>query len=383
MTMTSRDRVLCALNHEEPDRVPLFVGTSGVTTLLGPAYEKLKTHLGIHNRPPAWISKIFGYALLEEDVLETLGSDGRPLVPKPATSTLARVIGPDCVIDGWGVTFRKAPGSLYTEPMDPPLANATIDDLTRYPWPDLADPVRFAGLAEAAEAIQKGGKATVFVSGINLFEMACLLRGMENILTDILADKEFFAALHGRLRDMALASIREASRQFGRYIDVFVISDDLGSQEAPLISPQAYREMVKPHQAAVIAAIKQETKAKVFFHSDGNIYPLLGDMIEVGVDIINPVQTSAGEMGDTARLKREFGRHVTFNGGIDTRWVLPRGSVKDVRDEVRRRIRDLAPGGGYIASAVHCIQPDVPPENVVAMCDEVREYGRYPIRKGA
>jgi uroporphyrinogen decarboxylase len=206
---------------------------------------------------------------------------------------------------------------------------------------------------------------------------------MENILTDILADKEFFAALHGRLRDMALASIREASRQFGRYIDVFVISDDLGSQEAPLISPQAYREMVKPHQAAVIAAIKQETKAKVFFHSDGNIYPLLGDMIEVGVDIINPVQTSAGEMGDTARLKREFGRHVTFNGGIDTRWVLPRGSVKDVRDEVRRRIRDLAPGGGYIASAVHCIQPDVPPENVVAMCDEVREYGRYPIRKGA
>ena len=377
--MTPRERVLCALNHEEPDRVPLFVGTSGVTTLLGPAYERLKTHLGIQGGPPRWITKALQYARLDEEVLVRLGSDGRPLLPGPATSISSCEIGPDCIVDGWGVTWRKAPESLYCEPTDPPLANATIDDLERYPWPNVADPARFTGLAEQAKAIQQAGYATVCMSSINLLEQACLLRGMENILTDILMEKEFFAALHAKIRDLALDSIREVSRQFGQSIDVFVISDDLGSQEAALISPLVYREMLKPHHAAVIAAIKKGTTARVFFHSDGNIFSLLGDLVDVGVDIINPVQTSAGEMGDTARLKREFGRHLTFNGGIDTRWVLPRGSVEDVRAEVRRRIHDLAPGGGYIASAVHCIQPDVPPENIVAMCEAVREYGVYPL----
>ena len=128
-----------------------------------------------------------------------------------------------------------------------------------------------------------------------------------------------------------------------------------------------------------VLGIVENMAGAVFFHSCGNIYPLLGDLVDAGVDILNPVQVSAGKMGDTARLKREFGDRLSFCGGIDTRWVMPHGTTDDVRAEVRRRIRDLAPGGGYIAAAVHCIQPDVPPENVVAMCDEVRSAGRYPL----
>ena len=150
-----------------------------------------------------------------------------------------------------------------------------------------------------------------------------------------------------------------------------------------MMSPAAYRRLVKPHEAELLAAIKRHTRAKIFFHSCGNIYPLIGDLVEIGVDILNPVQVSAGEMGDTARLKREFGSRLSFCGAIDTRWVMPPGSTDDVRQEVRRRIADLAPNGGYLAAAVHCIQPDVPPENIVAMCEEVAMAGRYPLGHGA
>jgi len=377
--MTSRERVLTALNHQEPDRVPLFVGTSGVTTLLGPAYERLKAHIGISNRPPAWISPLFGYALLDEDVMGLLGSDGRPVLPGPVPSAVARQLAPDRVIDAWGVTWIKAPESLYFEPRIAPLASATIDDLDRYPWPDLAAESRFTGLAEQARKIQEAGYASVYVGGIILFDQACMLRGTENLLMDILTDKEFFAALINKILDRVLAHIHAVSRHMGRHLDLFVTACDLGSQNAPLISPACYREMLKPAHARMFAAIKSGTAAKTFFHSCGSIYPLLGDLIEAGVDVINPVQVSATDMADTARLKHEFGRHLTFCGGIDTQRVLPRGTADDVRAEVRRRILDLARGGGYIASAVHCIQPDVPPENVVGMCDEVKRFGKYPI----
>ena len=145
------------------------------------------------------------------------------------------------------------------------------------------------------------------------------------------------------------------------------------------MSPAMYRRLIKPHHARFYAAVRANTKAKIYLHSCGNVYPLIRDFIEMGVDLLNPIQVAAGEMGDTARLKREFGKNLSFLGAIDTQRVLPFGTPEDVRAEVRRRIRDLAPGGGYIAAAVHCLQPDVPVENVRAMCDEVKRSGKYPI----
>ena len=146
-----------------------------------------------------------------------------------------------------------------------------------------------------------------------------------------------------------------------------------------MISPAMYRALLKPWHAELIAAVKTQSDAKVFLHSDGNVYQLIDDFIDVGVDILNPTQVSAGDMNDTADLKRRFGSRLAFNGAIDTHWVLPHGTTDDVRREVRRRIADLGPGGGYILSAVHCIQPDVPIENVLAMFDEAQVAGRYPI----
>lgn len=377
--MNSRERVLTALNHEEPDRVPLFVGTSGVTTVLGPGYDRLRSHLGVPGGPIKWLSKPMQYVRMDEEVLVRLGSDARPLTPGPAESSLRKEISPDWLVDDWGVQWRRSPGSLYFEATEPPLRNATIDNLERYPWPDLMAPGRFERLVEDARAIQEAGYAVVLISGVTLFEQAYLMRGLDTFLMDLAADPEFFTALIATLKKLVLPYVERLLRDVGPYVDVLVTGDDLGMTNGPMMSPASYREYIKPHHAELLGAIKRNTPGKVFFHSCGDVYRLLGDLVEAGVDLLNPVQVAAGELADTARLKREFGDRLSFCGAIDTRWALPCGTVDDVRAEVRRRIKDLAPGGGYVAASVHCIQPDVPPENVLAMCDEVRKAGRYPI----
>nr|MDA8219352.1 hypothetical protein [Dehalococcoidales bacterium] len=153
--------------------------------------------------------------------------------------------------------------------------------------------------------------------------------------------------------------------------------DDLGTTTGPIISPALFRRLVLPRMRRIFDFVRARTDAKIFHHCDGAIYPLLGDLAEAGVQITNPVQVNVADMGDTARLKAEFGDRLTFWGAIDTSTVLPRGTPADVRQEVQRRIADLGPGGGYVLCSVHNIQPDVPPENVVAMFDAALEYGRH------
>jgi len=376
--LTSRDRVLCALNHEEPDRVPIFFGTSGVTTMLPPNYERLKAHLGIQRETTVFWRGL-QYVLMDEEALAWSGSDGRPLIPGPAPAPLAHDVSADAYVDGWGSLWERRPGVIYYEVVDSPIRTATIADLDRYPWPDLAHPSRFVGLAERAKAIRDAGYAVVALSGVSPFEQAYMSRGVEQWLLDLAGDPGFALALLRKITDLMKASVIRLLEEAGEYIDVLVTGDDLGSQTATLISPRMYRRMIKPFHAEIYQEIKKRTKAKVFYHSDGNIYPLLNDLIEIGIDVLNPVHVAARDMGDTARLKREFGHRLSFCGAIDTQRVLPHGTTDDVRREVRRRIKDLAPGGGYILASVHCIQPDVPPENVCALFKEAFAAGRYPI----
>jgi uroporphyrinogen decarboxylase len=375
---TSRDRVLCALNHAEPDRVPIFLGTSGVTTMLAAAYDRLKAHLGLQTETRVFW-RALQYAFIDEEVLQRFGSDGRPILAGPPPSSLERELADGQFVDAWGITWRRSPTSLYYEIAHPPLAGATLDDIERYPWPDLAHPSRFTGLREKARAIQAAGYAVVAMSGISPFEFSYMLRGMQNWMIDLAAHPEFAQALLRKLTDLMKAGAEQLLAEAGETIDVIITGDDLGGQTGPLISPKMYRRMLKPLQAELFEMIKRRSQAKIFYHSDGNIYPLLNDLIEVGVDLLNPVQVSATDMGDTARLKREFGARLAFCGAVDTQRVLPHGTPDAVRAEVRRRIQDLAPGGGYILSSVHCIQPDVPPENVCAMFEEALQAGRYPL----
>jgi len=376
--MTSRERVLCALNHEEPDRVPIFFGTSGVTTMITAAYDRLKASLGLQTETRSFW-RALQYALLDEEVMARFHGDGRPLIPGPAPATLGREIAPDTFVDGWGIIWQSQPGNQYFDIVGNPLKDATAEDLGRYAWPEVAAPSRFAGLKERARAIHEAGQAVVALSGISPFEFCGMLRGMDAWFLDLACNHDFVHALMRKLTDLMRSATEALLAEAGEHIDVLVTGDDLGSQTAPLLSPAMYRKLIKPYHAELFSAIKARSKARIFYHSDGNVYPLLNDLIEIGIDLLNPVQVSARDMGDTARLKREFGGRLAFCGGIDSQWVLPHGTPADVRREVRRRIKDLAPGGGYILASVHCIQPDVPVENLCAMFEEAVVAGRYPL----
>ena len=378
--LTSRERMLTALNHEEPDRVPIFFGTSGVTTMLLPAYARFKELLGF-SAPQRALSRSFQYALIDEEVMRRVGGDGRPLIPGPAASTLGADLGPNRFRDDWGVEWVQPPGAPYYHVAAAPLAGATIDDLETFPWPDFTAPERTRGLRDEARRLVEDEKcATVLMCGASTHEFISMLRGLDNWLIDLVANREFAHALLRKITDLTVTNFSVLLDEVGDYVDIALMADDLGTQDAPIMSPRTYREMIKPYQAEQIAAIKERCDAKLFLHTDGSVYPLIGDFIEIGVDILNPVQVSARDMGDTARLKREFGRQLSFCGAVDTHSVLPNGSTDDVRAEVRRRIGDLGPGGGYILAAVHCMQPDIPPENALAMFDEARSAGAYPLR---
>ncbi len=361
--------------------MPLFLGTSGATTLLGPAVPPLRRYLGLPPRPLRLLSRTHQYACLDEDLLLRLGSDGRPLSAGPAPSILRCERGDDRFVDEWGIAWHTNPHTLYFEVSEYPLQHATLDDLETFPWPELGHPARFAGLAEQARRMHDDTPyAVVAMTGVNPHEQCFQMRGLDTWLADLAGDPEFAHALLRKMVDVMLAGLRGLLQAAGPYLDMVVMGDDLGMQDRPMMSPATYRRLLKPFHAEIIAAVRRGTRAKVFFHSDGAILPLIGDLVEIGVDLLNPVQVSARGMGDTARLKRVFGRHLSFCGAVDTQQVLPFGTPAEVRSEVRRRIDDLAPGGGYVLAAVHCIQPDVPPANIVAMYEEAATYGRYPRR---
>jgi uroporphyrinogen decarboxylase len=202
---------------------------------------------------------------------------------------------------------------------------------------------------------------------------------MQTFFGNLALRRDFAQALLVRITERCKAHMDNFLKALAGNVDVVMIGDDLGTQESLLISPQMYRGVLKPIHADWIAFIKARTTAKIFFHSDGDISPLIEDLIEIGVDILNPIQTSAGQMADLAMLKRRFGKRLCFCGALDTQHILPHGSPSDVHDEVQRVVGMLGTGGGYLLAAVHTIMPDVPPENILAMAAAVELHGRYPL----
>ncbi len=380
--MTSRERVRCTLNHKEPDRVPIFFGASGATTIHIDGYNGLKAYLGF-NSSTEIMSKAMKFAYVSDEVMKCIGADGWPVNAGPLQSPLCEVISDKAFVDAWGVRWEEEPNGMYFCPSytNPPLApDMTIAEIENRLWPDVAAPSRFEGLKEKTKKLYDSTDyALVGNIGTTLCELTYNMRGMANWMMDLAANQDIAYALLEKITELRILEARAFLKVVGDYIDVFIMADDMSSQNTPLISPEMYRSIIKPYHAQIISTIKSRTKAKVFYHSCGNIYPLIPDLIEIGVDILNPIQVTAANMGETARLKHEFGDRLSFCGGIDTQKVLPAGSVEDVRKEVRQRVKDLASGGGYICAAVHSIQPDVLPENIVAMFDEAKKCGKYPL----
>ncbi len=383
--MTPRERFLAALMREEPDRVPLDLGGINSTMMVG-AYQNLKRLLGMEDLPTRLVSKTWQIVAPAEQVLECLGIDTRYLFPnvlppqEPAAGGSPSPEAPedDQFTDEWGIT-RQFVMHYYDITAHPLKEAESLDAIESYPWPDPEDYLSVGGLRDQATHLRQNTDYAVagYTAG-SLFEQSWYLRGYPELLTDFMINKDFAHALFRKVLDVRKRHAEIYLGEVGEYLDVIQVGDDIATQEAPTMSPALYREMVKPYQTELFQFIKERTPAKLYYHSCGTVSPLVEDLIEIGVDVLNPIQVSANQM-DPADLKRRFGDRIAFWGAIDTQHVLPFGTPDEVKAEVRRRIDALAPGGGYVLAGVHNLQPDIPPENIVAMYEEAASYGVYPL----
>lgn len=386
--MTPRERFCAALSHEEPDRVPLDLGGINTTLMVG-TYERLKGFLGMHELPTRLLSKTWQIVGPDERILERLSIDTRYIFPrlqypqepsdKETPSQTDHGAVEDRFVDEWGITRRFV--MHYYEIAEHPLREAgSLDDIESYPWPDPEEYLVVEGLRDRARHLRQDTDYALvgYIPG-SLFEQAWYLRGYGELLMDFLLNKDFAHALLSKILEIRKQNAEILLREVGEYLDVIQLGDDLATQNGPAASPALYREMVKPYQAELFGFVKGRTPARLYYHTCGAVAPLVDDLIEIGVDALNPIQVSANGM-DTAELKARFGARIAFWGAIDTQQVLPFGTTEQVRAEVRKRISDLAPGGGYILAGVHNLQPDIPPQNIVAMYEEGARYGRYPLQ---
>ncbi len=385
-TWTSRRRVEATLSHQEPDRIPYDLGGSILTGIHHVAYRRLREHLHLPAKHIELEDTIQQLARVHDDVKRRLGVDVygiNPGKPLRAQSREWQEQGYDKQIDEWGIEWWKPEnGGLYFDMQRHPLAEIdAIEALGGYSFPDPLDPGRFSGMRKRADDLMNHQQVATILgrNAAGILEVALWLRGFENFFCDMLSNRAFAEYLLDRICDIKMEYWAKALEEVGPNVLMISEADDLASQHACLLSPDLYRKLIKPRHARLFSFIKKRATVpvKIFYHSCGAVLPLIDDLIEAGIDILNPVQVSATGM-DTRELKQRFGKQITFyGGGVDTQQVLPHGTAQQVRDEVRRRIDDLAPGGGFIFNTVHNIQADVPPENILAMWETLREFGVY------
>lgn len=371
--MTPRERLQKALNHIEPDRVPLDLGgiVTGITKV---CHKRLRDHLGIEGEERI-VDRVQQVVKPEDELLQFLGVDTW-YVNLPACEAAQGSELPGGVWkDEWGVKRRKA--AYYYDIVESPFRGASLKDIESSPWPDPHLPGRYRGLAASVKQLNEKSDWPIIVNVIgSVFEFAWYLCGYDEFMRNLISNPSIPCALMDKMLEFQIGFFEEILDRTGEYIDVVLCGDDIATQRGPAISPKLYRKYVKPRQKKLYSMIKSKTEAKLFYHSCGAVYPFIEDLIEIGVDILNPVQVSAKGM-DTKRLTQEFGEELTFWGAIDTQHVLPFGTSKQVEEEVKRRIDILAPGGGYVLNSVHNLQPDIPPVNIVTMFKTARSYGSY------
>ncbi len=385
---TPRRRVLDAIDHREPDRIPFDLGSSIETGITTQAYDPFTKLMGLEEEPDDTLFNLFveagGFKQVPENILRHLKVDTRGALMQLPSEPEAEIEFEGTTMtfrDEWGIKWAKPESSLYMDPVDFPLkGDLTAQQLADFPWPDPEQEGRFAGLAEEARRLRATGCAVMIsLYGLGLFDMGHLLCGMEPFLTNMILKPDLIGELFDRINEFQMKLWEKTLETVGDNVDICLHSDDLGMQKSSIMSPDMYRKLLKPRHVRLFDHIKKtaKTDVKVLLHSCGSVRELIPDLIETGIDALNPVQVSAAGM-DTKELKREYGSDLCFwGGGVDTQDILPRGSIADVKAEVKRRIDDLAPGGGFVFAAVHNIQPDVPPENIRAMWEAFREHCDY------
>jgi len=383
-TMTSRDRVLKSLNHEIPDRVPIDLGgfQTGIHRI---AYEQLISHLGIEDEITI-MDPIQQLARPCEELLRRFHVDIRYITahgPDGFDGSIKQNRRNDRLwhdlTDEFGVVWSMPDDqNLYMDISHHPLAQATIDDLDDYPFPDGSDPTRFTGVRDTTLKMRKETPYAIStgIGGV-VYEYCWYMRGLEQWFIDMIENPAFCEALLDKTLKFWMDYHSGFIGAVGDIVDIVMIGDDLAGQGGPLFSPDFYRRVVKPRQKKLVSHIKNLTDAKIWYHTCGSCTEYIPDLIDNGIDILNPVQVSAENMAPQ-ELKRKFGDVLTFwGGGIDTQHILPFATPDQIREHVRKNIEIFKPGGGYVFNNVHNIQPGTPPENVIALFEAANDYGFY------
>jgi uroporphyrinogen decarboxylase len=383
-TMTSRERVLKALNHEVPDRVPIDLG-GFQTGIHRKAYEALIKYLGIKDEVRI-LDPVQQLAQPCEELLERFHVDVRYVCAHGPDSFTGGIeqnrrdgkLWHD-LRDEFGVVWSMPDDQqLYMDISHHPLADATLTDIGDYPFPDGGDPTRFTGVREQALQLreQTPYALSTGIGGV-VYEYCWYMRGLERWFMDMIENPAFCGLLLDQTLKYWMDYYTGFMAEVGDIVDVVMIGDDLAGQHGPLFSPKFYRRVVKPRQKKLVQHIRSLTSAKIWYHTCGSCIEYIPDLLDNGIDILNPVQTSAEGM-DPAILKEKYGAQLVFwGGGCDAQHVLPFASPEEVAHHVRQNVEAFKPGGGYVFNNVHNIQAGVPPENVVAMYDAAYEYGFY------
>lgn len=402
--MTSRERILSALNHKEPDRVPVDFSGHRSSGIAPQAYARLRRALGLEDAPIRIYDPIQQLAVVDEDVLNALGVDtielGRGFALNDEDwAEWSLPDGTPCYMPAWALPRRgegewllcsaagrplgRMPdGALYFDQCHWPLMDTAGDipleeamreclwsAVASPPGPLAADPAALAGGARRLR--ERTDRAIIGLFGGNLLEMGQFLYRMDRFMEMLAGEPDRAHAFLDRLLELHLANLERFLSAAGPYIDVIVFGDDLGAQNGPLLSPKMYREFFKPRHSLMWRRAKELAGVKVMLHCCGAVRSLLPDLIDAGLDAINPVQISCRGM-DAAALKRDFGRDITFwGGGCDTQLALPASRPEEVREHVLQQVATLSPGGGFVFQQVHNIQANVPAANILAMFEAV------------
>lgn len=376
--MNPRERFDALVNHREPDRVPIDINRH-VGSLHRESYANLVEHLADTdlNSHDKVMDRMVQNVFLDEKLLQKFDIDYRWLVPNWVG--VHEIEGEDAYLDMWGIKWTYMLDSYSM--VDSPLKDLAIEDLDGYAWPDPYDPQMFAGLREQAKHWYENTDYVIVADSVKggLLTKALQIRGYEPFFSDLAQDIPYAEALLDKLLELYKIMWSEYLKEVGQYTQIVYFTDDIGAQNSMMISPDTFRTLLMPRLKELIDHIKGQADVKFMYHTDGSVVPVIGDIIEMGVDILNPIQTSALGM-DTYVMKETYGDRLVFHGAIDVQQMLPFATPEEIRYDVAKRIYDLGRGGGYILSPCHNIGSDVSPESILALFDAAQELGAYPLQ---
>ena len=368
--LSHRQRILKALDHQQPDRVPIDLGSTIVTGIACNAYSGLKNYLGFDLGETKPFDRIAQVAQIDDVVLDLFQIDTRGVIPGlPENYPPKELPEENGFFDEWGLLRKMPPGADSYFLANAPLSGElSLEAICQHPWPDPSDPGRTRNLVKKVKEFrQKGDWAILLSLPANFIATSMMLRGFEDWFIDSALNPDLIGALMDQVLEIQMEMCTNLLREVGGLVDIVVNLDDLATQDRLLVSLPTYRRLLEPRLVRFYDFLRSKTGAKILHHTDGAVEPLLSSLIEMGIDAVNPLQVSAKGMDDVAGLKRKYGPRLSFWGGIDTQHILPHGSTSDVKRVVQAMVRELNVDGGYVLTSVHNVQNDVPPQNIVAM----------------